>query len=531
MQTAFELLRAAAARSPRATAIVECESGRSLTFGALLQRVEAAAAGFISLGWTGGSRVAVVAQNTIETGIAVLALHRAGMVPALISPRLKAEEITELIRTAGMIGCVLGAVSAAERLLQGRGGDIIYVALDGGLAGATAFGELLKEGRSLPPFSPPPESPAFIFYTSGTSGLPKAVLIPQRATEPRVLFMATQAGVSFGSQNRIMGLMPIYHVVGFYAVFMLSLAFNGTYFSVRDFDPRRVIGHLQRHRVTTLFATPTHLDALLSELRPDDDTSSLELVAFAGSPMPGTVLNKVHTSLPGRKINIYGSTEAMNSLFMRDPTTGTRLRPGFYSEVRVVEVAGSVEAVLPEGAIGELVVRAKDNDAMFLEYLGCPDATRERLSSGWYRTGDAALRMADGDMEICGRVDEVIISGGENIQPREVEDVLSRHPGVAEVAVVGIPDDRWGQMIVACVVCAGEPIAAATLDQFCKDGTLANFKRPRGYYFLERLPRNALGKVVRADLIREAATSAVKPALQAGKSRDDVRGDGGGTQT
>jgi 2-furoate---CoA ligase len=511
MQTVFELLRKAASRFPDAPAIVDVQCGDELSYRALVTRVEAAAAGFVELGWRSGDRVAVVSPNTVEACIAVLALHRAGIVAALMNPRLKPGEIAALIRDGRMVGCVVAATSPiAEPLRADLGANVLAIGLDGTLDAAMQFADMAASGRAPPALQPSPDTPAFVFYTSGTTGLPKGVVIPQRAAEPRVLFMATQAGLTFGPHNRITGVMPLYHVVGFFAVFVLALAFNGVYFLFREFEPRNVLAAITRYRLTSLFATPTHLDALTADLRRDDDLSSLDLVVFAGATVPDRVLNRFSRALPGRKVNIYGTTEVMNSLFMREPTAGTHLRPGFYSEVRVVRIGGSIDDVLPPGVDGELIVSVAENDAAFIEYLGRPDAMREKLENGWYRTSDAAVLLPNGEIEVRGRLDEMIISGGENIHPHDIEEFLLTHGKIREVAVVGIAEERWGQIVVAFVVPADPGLSATDLDCFCRGGALADFKRPRAYHFVTALPRNATGKVLRKSLAERVAASNAK---------------------
>jgi acyl-CoA synthetase (AMP-forming)/AMP-acid ligase II len=207
----------------------------------------------------------------------------------------------------------------------------------------------------------------------------------------------------------------------------------------------------------------------------------------------------VRDLFPGRLVNIYGTTEAMNSLFMVAPENGTTFAPGFYSEVRVTRIGGSVEDLVAPGEEGELIVSAR-NDAVFLEYLARPDVTKEKLDGGWYRTSDAAVVNNAGQIEIRGRVDETIISGGENIHPNEVEEVLMAHPAIADCAVIGVPNDRWGQTVTACVVVKGE-LESGDLEKHLRGSHLADFKRPRQYHFLPSIPRNATNKVMRKALL------------------------------
>jgi len=506
MQTVFDMVRRASTRAPDNVAIVDPRRHIEISYSRLVQKIERIAAGFIKRGVHPGSRIAVALPNSIEACLTLLALHRAGAIPALMNPRLKPEEIRDLIALGEMQGAVLDpAFADAPSVRSGVAGSIFRVETEGRSDGLSSM-----ENDDPPPmFHPGPEDAAFIFYTSGTTGKPKGVVLSQRAVESRVLFMVTQSGYRFGFHNRVIGLMPLYHVIGFFAVFVLALALNGRYYVIRDFRPDDTIDLIQTHRITGLFGTPTHLDLLVrSILATPRDLSSLETVTFAGATMPDSVLNRVNVHLPGRKTNIYGTTETMNSLFAEEPHEGTRLRPGFYSEVRVIPIGGSPEHGLPPGEEGELIIAA-DADATFTEYLNQPDATREKLQGGWYRTSDAAVMHPNGDIEIRGRLDDMIISGGENIHPSEVERVLQCHPNVHEAVVLGLPDERWGQRVVACIVARETSPTTSELDEFCAVSELASFKRPRAYAFLDEIPRNAMNKVLVKVLAQTAQASMV----------------------
>nr|ABI15621.1 4-chlorobenzoyl-CoA ligase [consortium cosmid clone pGZ1] len=505
MQTVFDMVRRASARAPDAIAIVDPRRQIEISYSQLLRQVERVAAGLVERGVHPGSRVAVALPNSVEACILLLALHRAGAVPALMNPRLKPQEIRDLIEFGEMHGAVLCPALADAPPMREINGLFLRVETEGQRDG---LGSLESDGP-LPAFRPGPEETAFVFYTSGTTGMPKGVVLSQRTAESRALFMVTQSGYRFGAHNRVIGLMPLYHVIGFFAVFVLALALNGRYYVVRDFKPAETAELIEAHRITGLFGTPTHLDALIgSILATPRDLSSLETVTFAGATMPDPVLDRVNAHLPGRKTNIYGTTEAMNSLFAEDPREGARLRPGFYSEVRVVPIGGSPQHALPPGEEGELVVAA-DADATFTEYLNQPDATRKKLHDGWYRTSDVAVMHANGDVEIRGRLDDMIISGGENIHPSEVERVLRRHPSVREAVVLGVPDERWGQRVLACIVAHEARPTANELDEFCIASELASFKRPRAYAFLDEIPRNAMNKVLVKALAQVAQASMV----------------------
>ena len=272
---------------------------------------------------------------------------------------------------------------------------------------------------------------------------------------------------------------------------------------MRDFVPPIVLKQIADSQITGLFVTPTHLDALIGASESDSDFSSLEIVSFAGALMPDPLLAKVRTRLAARLVNIYGTSEAMNSMYLSNPQSGSAFIPGFYSEVRIVRVGGAVDEICRPGEEGELFVSA-NNDALFTEYLDQPIATKEKLADGWYRTSDAAVLCADGTIQIKGRIDETIISGGENIHPHEVETVLAQHPNVADVAVIGLPNERWGQLVVACVVTKGS-LSSTELEAYMRQSPLADFKRPRQYFFLKGIPRNATNKVMRKTLVEQTS--------------------------
>jgi 2-furoate---CoA ligase len=505
MQTVNEMLRRAASRAPDHCALADPARGLRLTHEELHKRVEAVAARLHADGLRPQQRVAVVAPNSADVIIAILALHRLGAVPALLNPRLKPAELAELIKRGEMAAAVLAVgQQVADAIFQSGSGARIFF-----------LGDLVRDGEPCESYGAPvddpqrePAQPAFIFYTSGTTGLPKAAIIPQRAAESRVLFMSTQVGLRHGRHNVVLGLMPLHHVVGFFAVLVATLALDGTYVVVEEFRPMDALQLVQQEQVTSLFATPTHLDALAAAAAQAGsglELGSLRHVAFAGATMPDTVLETVHQHLPGEKVNIYGTTEAMNSLYMRQPKTGTEMAPGFFSEVRIVRIGGSVDEVVANGEEGELIVAA--SDSAFVGYLNQPQATAEKLQDGWYRTSDAAVRTPEGTIRILGRVDDMIISGGENIHPSEVERVLATAQGVAEVVVIGIPDQRWGQSVTACVVPQpGVTLSADVLDAFCRSSELADFKRPKRYFILQQLPKNALNKVLRRHLVQQVSS-------------------------
>ena len=513
MQTVHDLVRLAARRAPGQLAIVDDRSARRLTYTVLPQVIDRLAAGLARRGIAAGDRVATCLPNLCDHAFALLALERLGAVPALINARLKPEEVGELISQGTMRAAIVAAdravVDAARAALPG---NAPLLTVGGAVDGSADLAACAEETGQPPAYvRPAPDATAFIFYTSGTTGLPKGAEIPHRAAEARLLYMSTQCGMTHGTHNRVLGLMPLFHVVGFYSVLLGALAFDGTYYVCSAFDPAKAIDTIERERITLVYGTPTHFHAVLGAPNfAREKMSSVETVVYAGAPMPGPLLDRVGQMFAGRITNIYGTTEVMNALYMPNPVgLPHTYRPGFYSQVRVGRFGGSVHDEVAIGEDGELLVDASA-DATFTRYLNRPDATAAKLQSGWYRTGDIAVRREDGDFDLKGRVDDMIISGGENIYPEEVEAALLQHEGVRECSVVGTADQKWGEIVVACVVPKAPGLAQAELDRFLRASRLADYKRPRVYLFMDELPKNATNKVLRR-VLREKAARAAEP--------------------
>ena len=225
---------------------------------------------------------------------------------------------------------------------------------------------------------------------------------------------------------------------------------------------------------------------------------STELVLYGGAQIDGAFLEQIDREWPATIRHIYGTTETMCSLYNPDPVgRHTRLRPGFYSRTRIVRLGGAVDEQVLPGEEGELIVDATV-DTIFSGYLNRPDATAEKVVDGWYYTGDLCLRHPDGDVDLIGRVDDLIRSGGENIHPGEIEEVLEKHASVKEAVVIGLPHQRWGEAATACLV--GEEIDIPDIVAHVLGSGLAGYKRPKLYCIVDALPRNAANKVLRRQL-------------------------------
>jgi 2-furoate---CoA ligase len=333
--------------------------------------------------------------------------------------------------------------------------------------------------------------PSLMLYTSGTTGRPKGVPRSHRADRAGGVAQALQHGYRY--DDRTLGAMPLYHTMGIHSLITMHLI-RGCYVSQARWDPEEALRLIQDERITSLYFAPTLFYDLVHHPRlPDYDTSSVETIVYAGASMSSALVERcVEAFQPRMFVNYYGSTEIYCFAVHRDQAAkpGCSGRPSMNARLRLDEN-------------GEILCGMASDEA-FRGYWHRPDADEKAIRDGWYHTGDVGRLDEDGDLWILGRLDDMIVSGGENIHPLEVEDVLVGHPQVTEVAVVAAADDRLGQRVVAVVVAEGE-VTAEELDAFClASETLARFKRPREYRFVELLPKSPTGKILRR-LLREEA--------------------------
>ncbi|HUQ76923.1 MAG TPA: AMP-binding protein [Burkholderiales bacterium] len=497
MQTAYDLVWLSGERTPHQLALVDDRTERKLTYAELLEEVDAVAAGLAERGVKRGTRIATALPNLFEHCILLLALQRLAAVPALLNFRLQPAELAKLIQQGEIEGAVV------------RDDPAVTAALKVKLLLTPDLSSCRGDPANLPPRPrPAPEDPAFIFYTSGTTGLPKGALIPHRAIEQRLVFLSTHGGLRAGTHNRALGMVPLSHAIGFYCVFLATLAYGGTYYVMSAFNPVAALDLIERHKITYLFAVPTLYQAMVSvpPYRPER-MASLELVLFGGAPIQPELLERLAREWPAKFRHIYGTTEIMAPLHFPDPVgQPTRLRTNYGSRIRVVRQGGGPDDRVKPGEAGELIADASAA-VTFSGYLNRPDADAEKLRGGWYFTGDVCVLREDGDVELVGRVDDVIRSGGEAVYPEEIEALLAAHPAVRDACVIGIADAKWGEMVVACVVLGRAEAKCEELDAHLVSSPLARFKRPRAYLRVESLPRNAANKVLRREL-KEAAVKA-----------------------
>ncbi len=510
MQTLYDLVWMQADRSPNAPALWDDRTDRTLTYRQLMEEVDHIAAGFAARGIGPGSRVATCLPNLWEHCLAVLALQRIAAVPALINARLKPADVARLVETGGMAGALVLPVPELAAAVADALPDGAPLFTVGEAPGAEDFAACRDDPATLPPVPrPDPEDPCMIFYTSGTTGLPKAAVLAHKTSEHRIVWLATQGGLRHGPHNRALGFMPLAHCIGFYGVFLVTLAFGGTYQVMSAFDPAAAIDLVESRELTYAFAAPTLYYAITKAPNyAPERMRSMQLALYGGAIIDPALVEHIDSTWENCTIrHIYGTTETMCSAYNPDPVgDANALRPGYYTRLRYIRMGGGPEDTIGPGEEGELIVDA-DVDTIFTEYLGRPDATAEKKRDGWYYTGDVITVDERGYFTLRGRVDDMIRSGGESIHPEEVERMLRAHPAVDDCAVIGLSDPHWGQAVVGCVVSAGG-VDPADLEAHAKASELAGFKRPRAYFIADEIPRNPGNGNILRRLLRDAAGAA-----------------------
>jgi fatty-acyl-CoA synthase len=495
MPTVADVLARRVARSGPGLAVVD--GAHRVTWGALARMVGAMAGRLAALGLVPGDRVGMIAPNGLAFVVLVHAAARQGLVLCGLNHRLAPVELAAILRD-----CAPRAVFF----------DPAMAALAGAaLAGLPVHAEPLTAAECLGADHPAPPAPAVgpddplvLVYTSGTTGLPKGAVLSHAQMVWASLTMVPSLDARAGDVHLLP--VPLFHVGG------LSFAVHAAHLGMTLVLPGAwraapVLDLIAAEGVNHFFAVPTMLADLLPAVAADPGRArSLRWVLTGGAPLPAA-LARAYGALAVPVLQTYGATETGGPGLCVDPAHAvakahTIGRPFFHTEMRLVDDA---DRPVPPGTPGALQLRGGH---LFGGYWQNPEATVAAFApGGWFRTGDIAVQDDDGFVLLVDRAKNLIISGGENIWPAEVERALEAHPDVAEVAVVGLPDPRWGEAV--CAVVVARPGAAVTLESLIEFGApqLARYKLPRALRLVAGLPRNATGKLVRPQIAAMAATT------------------------
>ncbi len=481
-------------------------AGTSLSYAAVQTAANSIAHALLASGVTPGQRVAVLAKNCAEFVLFYLGCFKAGAVPVPLNYRLAAPEWQFIAADAGAVllvarGELVDAIDAVRSALPAVRE---WIALDAAAPDGWRTWDAWLDGQPATSAARTIEASAdaYQMYTSGTTGLPKGAVIAHSALFANVMQVAAMLEVRSGERYLIVA--PLYHAAAAISAFR-ALAAGASLFVQEDFAPAAAVAALAEERIVVALLVPAMIQACLMAV-PDVAERrypALRAIVYGASPIGEPTLRRALQVFDCDFVQGYGMTETTSTATGLTPAvhrralrgephllaSAGRALPG--TEVRILDGNG---APLPVGTVGEIAVRGPQ---LMREYWNRPEASAESLRAGWMHTGDAGRLDAEGFLYIEDRVKDMIVSGGENVYPREVENVLLAHPAVADAAVIGVPDPRWGEAVKAIVVLrADAPASADELVAFCR-GKLGGYKLPRSIDFIDVLPRNPSGKVLK----------------------------------
>jgi len=486
-------------RDPNRLAIVD--GAVRLSYAEWYRRISALVAGFEEVGLGAGDHLLTMLQNRWEAATLHWACQFIGVIITPVNWRASASDIDFFVENAEAKAIVYEDVSAKaiaqSRLAKARP----RIALGEPRPGEIAWSTLAQ--RAAPNVSPKADADAWsvMLYTSGTTARPKGV--PRRQRAERAAAVAHVAQNLYGHGERTLGVMPLYHTMGVRSLLAMSLI-GGTFVCLPRFHAQHALELIAAEKITNLYLVPTLYHDLVHDPRfAETDVSSVRKLGFAGAPMTDGLLKELQAAFkPELFVNHYGSSEIYTFTINQNAPAkpGSAGRAGINQRIRLVKLgATSPDEIAAAGVEGE-VVALLAGDESFEGYWRRPEADAKTIKQGWYFTGDTGYFDHDGDLFVTGRVDDMIITGGENVSPVEIESCLSLHPAVSEVAVVGLADERWGK-VVAAFIKRRSAVGEDELDQFCRTSGLAGFKRPRRYVFVAEIPKSPVGKLLRRMLV------------------------------
>ncbi len=520
-RTVDEVLRGWAARTPDAPALVVAHQQQRLTFAQLDAEVERTARGFKACGLEPGERVGIWAPNCLEWVLTMFAAARAGLILVNVNPAYRGSELEFALRQVGcaalvfaprfktsdygeiLRGLIPELAQAAPGALRSKAFPDLRLLVElgeGALPGAMPFARMLERGDAAPrtEFEPGEADAIFnIQFTSGTTGLPKGASLTHFNIVNNGFFVGE--GMRLTAADRVCIPVPLYHCFGMVLGVLAAMTHGAAgVFAGDGFDPLAVLTVVAAERCTALHGVPTMFIAELEHPRfKEFDLSSLRTGIMAGSPCPTAVMRRVISEMHMPEVTIcYGMTETSPVSFQTRPDDPIERRVGSvgrvhpHVQVKIVDADGRIT---PRGVAGEILTRGY---SVMRGYWNDAGRSREVLDeAGWMHTGDLGVIDAEGYCNITGRVKDMIIRGGENISPREIEEFLYTHPAVLDVAVVGVPDPRYGEAVCACVrLRQGLNATEEEIRSFCL-GRIAHYKVPRYVRFVEGFPLTVSGKV------------------------------------
>ena len=489
------------------------QGDRRLTYREAGEEVNRLANALVDTGLQTGDRAAILSKNSVEYVLLYFACSKAGVVLVPLNYRLAPPEWSYIVNDSE--AKVLFSASEFVQGIDGVRGELArigqFINLDGeGASGWDGYRSFV-EGKptTAPDRTVLPDDDVYQMYTSGTTGRPKGAVLTHRAATANTVQVAFAMGATIESKpgERWLIVAPVYHAAAAITVFS-GVYWSACLYIMPDFIPHEVVRALDEEDVAMTTLVPAMIQACLVMV-PDvaqREYKNLRLISYGGSPIAEQTLRRAVEVFKCDFAQGYGMTETtavISYLLPSDHQRALREKPSLLlsagrplvgTEVRLVD---ENDTPVPHGSIGEIIMRGPQ---VMRGYWNLEDASAEALRGGWMHTGDAGVLDEEGFIYIQDRVKDMIVSGGENIYPREVEEVLFQHPAVADAAVIGVPDQRWGETVKAIVVPReGQHPTPEEVIEFCR-GRLGGFKLPRSVDFVETLPRNPSGKVLKREL-------------------------------
>ncbi|MBM7693832.1 fatty-acyl-CoA synthase [Peribacillus deserti] len=499
---------------PDQEALFDVRKNKRMTYKDWQEEVNGLANAFRDAGIKKGDLISTYLFNTGELATAYFACAKIGAVFNPINFRLTSEETAFILEDAQpKIVLFEEATSPVVTSIENRFPYISFWYID---EHTPAFAQNYYDKTAAAPRTPisieVEETDLYaIMYTSGTTGRPKGVMHSHRDMAEQSLLCITSTGIT--SKDRGLITAPMFHCAELHCAFLPRVHAGASNVVLHQFQPKKVLELIESEKISILFAAPTMWNMMLQEELAEHDVSSLRLGLYGAAPMAPALVRACREKLGAALVQAYGMTEmgpAITFLSNDDQIrkAGSAGQAALNHDIRIVkpneEGPSEPDDILPPYEPGEIIVQGP---CIMSGYYKREEATQKALYKGWYHSGDIGYLDEEGFLFVKDRVDDMIISGGENIYPREVEDTLYEHEGVLDTAVIGEPHDRWGESVTAIVVRKDPALTEAELDEFCKNSSkLANFKRPRRYIFMDALPRNASGKILKFQLRKELET-------------------------
>jgi fatty-acyl-CoA synthase len=477
--------------------------GGTTTWAELERRVNALAGALSRRGVRFGDRVLILMLNRPEFAESVLAVNKLGAIGVPVNFRMTAPEIAFLVGDCEarvvITEPVLARVATAVRELDPTLATVI-VAGPGSDDDALSYEDMMSEPREpVEPVDIPNDSPALIMYTSGTTGRPKGAVLTHTNLNGQAMTFLFTNGADINNDVGFIG-VPLFHIAGIGNMIIgLLLGLPTVIYPVGAFDPGELLDVLEAEKVTGVFLVPAQWQAVCAAQQANPRDLRLRVLSWGAAPASDTLLRQMSDTFPGTQIlAAFGQTEM-------SPVTCMLLG------AEAIRKLGSVGKVIPTvaarvvdddmndvavGQVGEIVYRGP---TLMAGYWNNPEATAEAFAGGWFHSGDLVRQDDEGYLWVVDRKKDMIISGGENIYCAEVENVLAAHPAIIEVAVIGRPHEKWGEVPVAVAAVAESGLTLADLDEFL-NGRLARYKHPKGLEIVDALPRNPAGKVLKTEL-------------------------------